>query len=642
MPKVLLILLLFCLAFSANAQSYSVADGRAIRLFEEGEQLLITKRYAEALGKFQDALVRASSFFEAYQRATQLLISQGKLQEAEALALRGKQRLEASTGLVKTKYVVDFGWLLTSIYLKQGRFEEAYQQFVDLHALADEGFKNSSYYLQMKAKMDFLVVQLTQKRAITKEVLPEPLNGFALQYFPVLTADGKQLFFTRRGGTAHFDKEDIYLSYADSTAGWSSPQSISPSINSPYNEGTCSVTADGNFLIFTSCDAPDTQGSCDLYSTQKIGGTWQAPRNMGPKVNSSFWDSQPSLSADGRLLFFSSDRRGGLGGNDLWYSTRKEDGSWSEAKNVGAPINTSKDEISPFLFFNNETLFFASDGHQGFGGMDIFLSKVHGGTFGQPENLGLPINDHLDQVALFITAQKEYAYYSEHTVTNGAADRAFLYRFKFPEDIPIGQNLTVTQGKVLNASTGQPLPASLSLVSLANDSTVYQFQSDEKSGAFVMLYPEEAVSGLYVEKEGFLPKIYAVGRDSIKNVKDLKVELVPIAAGEEFVFENVFFDFDSQELSSSSMSSLRRLHRFLLVNPKVQILISGHTDNIGTAAYNQALSLRRARSVQAYLVEVGIATERVGVEGKGDQEPLLPNSNAKNQGRNRRITVKVR
>jgi outer membrane protein OmpA-like peptidoglycan-associated protein len=274
--------------------------------------------------------------------------------------------------------------------------------------------------------------------------------------------------------------------------------------------------------------------------------------------------------------------------------------------------------------------------------MDIFLSKVDGSKFGQPENLGLPINDQLDQVALFITAQKEYAYYSEHTVTNGAADRAFLYRFKFPEDIPIGQNLTVTQGKVLNASTGLPLSSSLSLVSLANDSTVYEFQSDGKSGTFVMLYPEESVSGLYVEKQGFLPKIYDVVRDSIKNVKDLKVSLVPIAAGEEFVFENVFFDFDSDELKPESVSSLRRLHRFLLVNPKVQILISGHTDNIGTAAYNRALSLRRAQSVQTYLVEVGIVGERVGVEGKGDGEPMLPNSSAENQARNRRITVKVR
>ena len=204
MPKALFVLLLFFLAFAASAQSYSVADGRAIRLFEEGEQLLTTKRYAEALLKFQAALDRQGDFFGAYQRAAQVLVSQGKLQEAEALVLRGKQSLASKGGQLKGKYSLDFGWLHTTIYLKQGRFTESLQQFLALEPFFEEGFKKSVHYLQMKDQMDFLATHLDQKRAIIKEILPEPLNGFALQYFPVLTADGKQLFFTRRGGTAHF------------------------------------------------------------------------------------------------------------------------------------------------------------------------------------------------------------------------------------------------------------------------------------------------------------------------------------------------------------------------------------------------------------------------------------------------------
>ena len=637
MRKVLLLLLLLWMANQAKAQSYSVVDGRAIKLFQEGEMLLTLKKYPEALLKFQAALAREESFLEAYQKATQLLLTQGRFQEAETLALQGKLRL----GPLNKQYLVDFGWLLTNVYLKQGKFEEAVVEFQTVEQEATVIFKQGGYFLEMKNKMDFLRKLLAQKKEIEKEILPAPLNGFALQYFPVLTADGKQLFFTRRGGTAAFDKEDIFTSQSISVQEWTSPQGISSKINSSYNEGTCSVTADGNFLIFTSCDAPDSHGSCDLYSVEKVEGEWQSPRNMGSKINSSFWDSQPSLSADGRFLFFSSDRRGGLGANDIWYAARKADGGWSEAKNMGATINTEKDEISPFLFFNNETLFFASDGHLGLGGMDIFLSRVTDGVFQVPENLGLPINDHLDQVALFITAQKDYAYYSELTMGNGQNDRAYLYRFKFPKEIEIGENLTVTGGQVLHAKTGQPISAQLSLVSLANDSTRYQFQSNGADGSFLMLYPEQDAAGLYVEKEGFLPKIYNVDRDSIKNVKDLKVELIPIASGEEFVFENVFFDFDSFDLKQESLSSLRRLQRFLKDNPKVSILITGHTDNLGSDEYNLKLSLQRAQSVQAYLLESGTKLERIIVAGKGFGEPMVPNTSPTNQAKNRRITVSV-
>jgi outer membrane protein OmpA-like peptidoglycan-associated protein len=220
-------------------------------------------------------------------------------------------------------------------------------------------------------------------------------------------------------------------------------------------------------------------------------------------------------------------------------------------------------------------------------------------------------------------------------------ERSFLYRFKFPEEIYIGENLTVTEGKVYNAKSGQPISATLSLVSLANDSTIYQFQSDGKSGEFLMLYPEKAVSGLYVEKKGYLPKIYNVERDKIKNVKDLKVELVPISAGEEFVFENVFFDFDKYELKTESQASLSRLKKFLLENPNVNILITGHTDNVGSSSYNLNLSLQRAKSVQEFLVKSGLHPGRILVEGKGDKEPMLPNSSPENQSLNRRITVKV-
>ncbi|OOG71584.1 OmpA family protein [Algoriphagus sp. A40] len=639
MRPVLLVCFAFFLILHAYGQTYSIVDGRAIKLYQEGEELTLARQYDAAIAKYQAAIAREASFLEAYVKASQLLITQGRLSDAEKLAFAGKSRLAGKNAT--PKHTAEFGWLFSNLYLKQGKFTEAYRQFQEVDPIFDEAFKKSIYYTQMKGQMDFLGSQLGSILSIEKEMLESPLNQYNLQYFPVLTADGEQILFTKRDGTGNFDKEDIYTSFLDPAGSWTLPQSLAQSINSPFNEGTCSVTADGNILIYTSCDAPDSQGSCDLYVAYKVKGTWERPTNMGTKVNSRSWDSQPSLSADGRILFFSSNRRGGFGGNDIWYSVRQNDGTWSDAKNLGDVVNTQKDEISPFMFFNNEILFFASDGHQGFGGMDIFLSRVKDGTFQKPESLGLPINDQLDQVALFITAKKDYAYFTELTTSEDQNDRSLLYRFKFPEEIYLGENLTVTEGKVFNAKTGQPIDATLSLVSLTNDSTLYQFQSDGKTGAFMMLYPENAVSGLYVEKKGFLPKIYNVERDKIQNVKDLKVELTPVGPGEEFVFENVFFEFDKFDLKPESMTSLKRLLKFLLENPNVNILISGHTDNIGSAGYNQNLSLLRATSVQTFLVNSGLHPGRVLVEGKGDKEPMVPNSTSENQALNRRITIKV-
>ena len=639
MRPILAGILLFLTISFANAQSYSIIDGKAIKMYREAEELTLSRQYEAAIEKYKDAINREASFLEAYVKLAQLQITVGELSNAEKTISAGKSRLTGKNAT--TKHKADFDWVLTHVYLQQGKFKDAYQEFAQVDPLFDDSFRRLPNYQEMKNQMAFLEEQLDNFREIEKEKLPEPLNQFKLQYFPVLTADGEQILFTKRDGTGTNDKEDIFMSYVSPEGDWSKPQSIAQTINSSYNEGTCSVTADGNILIYTSCDAPDSEGSCDLYIAYKVNGMWQRPKNMGKNVNSRSWDSQPSLSADGRILFFSSNRKGGFGGNDIWYSVMQNDATWSEAKNLGDVVNTAKDEISPFMFFNNEILFFSSNGHPGFGGMDIQLSKVVDGEFTKPENLGWPINDQLDQVALFITAQKDYAYFTELTTSEKEHDRSLLYRFKFPEEISLGENLTVTEGKVFNSKTGEPIEATLSLVSLTNDSTLYRFNSDGKTGAFTMIYPDKAISGLYVEKKGYLPKIFNVERDNIKNVKDLKIELVPVAAGEEFVFENVFFEFDEYSLKPESISSLKRLVKFLAENPNVNILIIGHTDNVGSANYNQTLSLQRAKSVQEYLIAQGFHQGRILVEGKGDKEPMVKNDSPENQALNRRITIKV-
>jgi outer membrane protein OmpA-like peptidoglycan-associated protein len=565
-------------------------------------------------------------------------LTQGFPDQAVEIADRGlRRKVKAPTNLLG-----ELAWLKTHSYLNLGAFEAAIQEFEQAKDLLNSNFKLSRPFKEMEVQMDFIQEALEGPYDIKKEKLPEPLNLFALQYFPVLTADSRKILFTKRDGLANNEHEDIFVSYynEDSLA-WEPPRSIDSSINSVYNEGTCTISADGKILIFTSCQMPDSFGDCDLYISYKVNDEWQRPTNMGKHVNSRVWDSQPSLSADGRILFFSSNRRGGFGGKDIWFSLRMPDGSWAEAQNLGDKVNTSKDEVSPFIYFNNEILFFASEGHIGFGGLDLFISRVRTGEFEDPVNLGFPINDHQDQLALFLTAQRDYAYYTETVFNNGVQEGSFLYKFKFPEHIDLGERLMVTEGKVLNKNTGKPIQAKLSLVDLATDSTLYQFESDGRTGEFTMLYPDKPASGLYVEKQGYLPKIYNVDRDSLQNKKSLDVELTPVAAGEEFTFENIFFDFDKDDLRPESRSSLKRLISFMNNNPSLKILISGHTDNVGSGSYNKDLSLRRAERVKAFLISNAISEERLSTIGLGSSKPVVGNDSPENRALNRRITVKI-
>ncbi|RPA68488.1 OmpA family protein [Cyclobacteriaceae bacterium YHN15] len=634
-------LLAFSLLFFIEygySQEYSIIDSKAIKLHQEGDDLVKKRMYDEAIEKYKASINREASFLESYIKWGRILLTKGNPDEALKVVERGETRSSKANQKVKS----EFGWLKLNIYLAKGMYVESINKFRELDPLLSNEFKRALEYIEMHEQISFLTEQLGKEIVLQKEKLPEPINGYKLQYFPVLTADSKKLLFTKRDGTENYQKEDIFVSYLrDDEVNWTKPEGISEIINTPYNEGTCTISADGNILIYTSCDAPDSFGSCDLYIAYKVNGQWRRSENMGKSVNSRSWDSQPSLSADGRILFFSSDRRGGYGGNDIWYTLRMPDGSWSEAKNLGSKINTPKDEVSPFIYFNNEILFFASNGHRGFGGMDLFFSRVENGEFMEPENLGYPINDQRDQFSLFITAQRDYAYYTESTFNEGKVENSYLFRFKFPEEIEIGEKLVVTQGKVLNSKTGQPIDARLSLVSLSNDSTLYQFRSDGKSGDFMMIYPDKSISGLYVEKEGYLPKIYNVERDSLKDKDNLEISLTPIASGEAFIFENIFFDFDKDELQPESLSSLVRLYDFLMVNKNVKILISGHTDNVGSNTYNQNLSQRRAESVKHYLLSKGIKEDRMLSVGMGDKEPIRPNDNPENRALNRRITITI-
>lgn len=455
------------------------------------------------------------------------------------------------------------------------------------------------------------------------------------QYFPVLTADNETLIFTARSDDGD---ENLYTSQL-TNGNWAAPKSISDKINTTANEGTCSISADGRTLVFTSCDGKNSLGSCDLYISKKVGEEWTVPENLGSSVNTSFWEAQPSLSNDGRILYFSSDRQGGYGRKDLWVSELKENNTWTKAINLGNVINTASDEISPFIHANGHTLFFASDGHLGMGGLDLFMTESKIGIYSKPENLGFPVNTHEDQVALFISADGLKGYYSSDVKPD-----IKLFQFDIPKKLAEKfKRASFVKGIVQDASNKQNISAEIELIDLKTNKVVEKTISDAITGQYTAVLPNGSQYGLFINKKEYFFKslTFNFSEKTEADGKTIDILLDPIKKDVKTVLNNIFFDSGKAELRPESFIELDKLQLLLTQNPSLQVEISGHTDDVGKDAENQALSEKRALSVADYLIKKGVNTQNIKVKGYGKTKPLVPNTSEENRQINRRIEMSI-
>ena len=455
------------------------------------------------------------------------------------------------------------------------------------------------------------------------------------QYFPVLTADNETLIFTARSDDGD---ENLYTSQLIN-GNWSAPKSISDKINTTANEGTCSISADGRTLVFTSCDGKNSLGSCDLYISKKVGEEWTTPENLGGSVNTPFWEAQPSLSNDGRVLYFSSDRQGGYGRKDLWMSELKESNTWTKAINLGDVINTASDEISPFVHANGHTLFFASDGHLGMGGLDLFMTESKIGIYTKPENLGFPINTHEDQVALFISADGSTGYYSSDVKPD-----IKLFQFDIPTKLAEKfKRASYVKGTVKDATNQQNLSAEIELIDLKTNKVVEKTISDAITGQYTAVLPNGSQYGLFINKKEYFFKslTFNFSEKTEADSKMIDILLDPIKKDVKTVLNNIFFDSGKAELRPESFTELDKLQLLLVQNPSLQVEISGHTDDVGKDTENQLLSEKRALAVANYLTQKGINSQQIKVKGYGKTKPIVPNTSDENRQINRRIEMSI-
>lgn len=457
------------------------------------------------------------------------------------------------------------------------------------------------------------------------------------EYFPGTTADDKMLIYTRLVGG---QQEDFYVSLKQPDGSWGSPYNMGLPINTPENEGTITLSPDGQYVFFTGCNRPDGQGSCDIYFSALDGDQWKEPRNLGFPINTRAWESQPSLSFDGKTVYFTSDRPGGFGGMDIWMSTYSK-GKWSAPQNMGPEINTTGNEQCPMIAKDDQTFYFNSDGRVGMGGVDLFIARRNpDGRWGKPENLGYPINTFADEICLVLTGDGQNAFYVSKRP--GGAGGLDLYQFDLYEKAR-PKKTGYIKGLVFDAITKKKLKAKVELIDLATAKTVVEAYSNKLSGEFIVCLQGNKDYALNVSCEGYLfhSENFSLKNQSATDPLTLSVPLYPIEAGGKVVLKNIFFDVDQYVLKAESKVELDKLVSFLKANAGLTIEVSGHTDNSGNKQKNLDLSLNRAKAVMSYLVEQGIAAPRLTAKGYADAQPIADNKTESGRKQNRRTEFKI-
>lgn len=528
---------------------------------------------------------------------------------------------------------------LGKMYFENGKYNKASEWFSKFPDKNKEYIDKCTIAQELKNHpVDFKPINLTR------------VNTDYDDYWPSITADGKNISTTvlvgQREGQRNFSaQEDIYKSTYDENSGtWSKSESIGGPTNTPQNEGAQNYSVDGRYMFLVACDRNTSVGGCDIYYSIRRGNTWSPAINCGKPLNSHFWESTPSFSPAGNEIFFSSNRPGGLGGQDIWVAKVKisENGklTFSQPRNLGSTINTAEDDFCPFIHADNKTLYFSSKGHPGLGGYDIFVSRRdQNGAWTTPQNIGYPINTYRDEIGFCVNAQGDKAYLSSNGILKNARGKD-IYEISLPED-KRPDKMDYYNGKLVDSKTQRPIQAHIEVYRLDDDKTVFQSVTDEMTGEFQAYLPEDKDYGYNISKKGYL---FASGtlHKSESNKRDLNVSIAPIEIGGSTTLNNIFFDFDKSSLKSESFAELNRLIRFMKENPKVTIELAGHTDSKGSRDYNLRLSQHRAASVADYLINKGgIDASRITSKGYGPDKPVASNDTEEGRAKNRRTEIVI-
>lgn len=640
---VVLFFLISVITLSCQAQNKSnyTESKPAIKCFNKAINYMENGQNKSAINEVNNALAKDPRFLEAWLLKAEINDFLGNSKEAyqcyskvfeidpaydPSLTFKLAANCFSSAEYADAKFYIDY-FCKNADTVKYGKYD--FSRLKEYIYFADNAFKNPVAFNPVN--------------------LGPGVNTNLDEYWPSLSVDEKVLVFTRQipinpnnpSRSPESMQEDLFVSKYNLDLGTYETASPLPGgVNSGLNEGAQCISADGKTCVITACNRSDGLGSCDLYIMFLQSNRWTAPLNL-KSVNSTSWDSNPSLSADGKYLFFSSGRQGGYGKTDIWVAEIDSKGNaLSAPKNLGSTINTQYEELSPFIHPDGRTLYFASKGHPGMGDFDLFFSRLDANNQWQkPVNVGYPINTSGEERSLIVNAKGEIAMFASSA---GKKDLD-IYYFEIPEEIkPV--SVTYVKGYIYDSITKTRLQAQCEMIDLETEQKVVEMISEAQTGEYLACLPIDRDYAFNVERQGYLFYSANFSLTNLENPEEpviMNIPLQPLSDGVTVVLKNIFFEFNSFELLPGSYAELNKVVEYMKSNPKLKIEIGGHTDNVGTKAYNKTLSENRANSVYNYLIGKEIDKSRLSFKGYDFSVPISTNDTDEGRALNRRTEFKV-
>jgi len=621
---------------------YHSDDKKAIKNYEEAVRAFNGRKDEMALDLLLYSVDRDPDFFEAWELLSHVQFELGENESAIESLYKAVS--------IDPEFHPENYYFLGVFEKKKGNYTKASENFKHYLNTGNRDEVRINKSLAAISDCKFAINAVENPVPFSPVNLGSNINTVNPEYLPCLTADDELMLFTRRIKDSRAPEgvqDDLFYALKGVDNKWL-PAKTLRGVNSVYNEGAASISADGSTLVFTACElygnyGPDRAGygSCDLYIAYRTSNGWSEAINLGESINSANWESQPSLSADGRTIYFirASRNRRTNQNQDIYVAVKQSDNRWSKAVKLPAVISSPLREETVLIHPDGVTLYFSSNGHPGLGGLDLFWSrKDNAGIWSIPVNLGYPINTNNDENSLMVSTNGELAYFSSN-MAGGYGDFD-IYVFELHSDaspLPV----TYVKGVVYDSLTRKPIEARFELIDLENGEEVYNSFSDPEDGGFLIPLPAGKDYGLNVNHKGYLFYSDHFSLGSNRLPFKLDVPLLPISEGGEVVLKNVFFDTGLYDLKPQSQSELNKLVQLLDQNPTLSILIEGHTDNVGSESLNLILSGNRAKAVYNYLVSKNINKNRLAYKGYGESKPLADNTTEQGRAKNRRTAFRV-